>query len=63
MVLDALEASQYADNTIIVLFSDHGFHLGEKQRWAKRTLREDSTNVPLIFSTPHYRKNNAPKNQ
>ena len=56
MVLDALEASRYADNTIIVLFSDHGFHLGEKQRWAKRSLWEDSTNVPLIISTPHYRK-------
>ncbi len=53
-VLDALEASPHADNTIIVLFSDHGFHLGEKQRWAKRTLWEDGTRVPMIISAPGF---------
>lgn len=37
-VLDALEKSPHKDNTIIVLFSDHGFHLGEKKHWAKRTI-------------------------
>ena len=52
-VLDALDSSSYKDNTIIVLFSDHGFHLGEKQMWAKRSLWERSTRVPLIISTPH----------
>ena len=52
MVLDALENSSYADNTIIVLWSDHGFHLGEKQHWAKRTLWEESTRVPLLFAGP-----------
>jgi arylsulfatase A-like enzyme len=36
------------------LFSDHGFHLGEKQRWAKRTLWEDGTRVPLIVAAPGY---------
>jgi len=51
-ILDALEASPYADNTYVVLFSDHGFHLGEKQRWAKRSLWEDSTHVPLIIVGP-----------
>ncbi len=51
-VLDALDASGKADNTIIVLFSDHGFHLGEKQRWAKRTLWKRSTRVPLMISAP-----------
>ncbi|MEW4562068.1 sulfatase [Bremerella sp. JC770] len=51
-VLDALEASEHADNTYVVLFSDHGFHLGEKQRWAKRSLWEDSTHVPLIIIGP-----------
>ena len=51
-VLDALKHSTYADNTIIVLFSDHGFHLGEKDRWAKRSLWEDGTRIPLIFSGP-----------
>ena len=51
-VVDALANSPQADNTYIVLFSDHGFHLGEKQRWAKRSLWEDSTRVPLIIVGP-----------
>lgn len=51
-VLDALDASPYADEAIIVLFSDHGWHLGEKQRWAKRSLWNDGTHVPLIISAP-----------
>tara|TARA_B100000809_G_scaffold266445_1_gene329197 strand:- start:1784 stop:3106 length:1323 start_codon:yes stop_codon:yes gene_type:complete len=51
-VLDALEKSVYAKNTIVVLFSDHGFHLGEKQRWAKQSLWETSTHVPMIISLP-----------
>lgn len=52
MVIDGLSASGTADNTIIVLWSDHGFHLGEKLRWAKRTLWEETTRVPLIFAGP-----------
>jgi arylsulfatase A-like enzyme len=51
-VLDALDRSAHADNTIIVLFSDHGFHLGEKDRFAKWTLWERATRVPLIISVP-----------
>ena len=51
-VLDALEASPHAGNTIVVLLSDHGWHLGEKERWAKRSLWERSTRVPLIVSVP-----------
>jgi choline-sulfatase len=53
-VLDALESSDHANNTIIVLFSDHGFHLGEKERWAKRSLWEDGTRVPLIIAAPGF---------
>lgn len=52
IVLDALRNSRHADNTLIVLWSDHGFHLGEKQHWAKRTLWEESTRVPLLIAGP-----------
>ena len=51
-VLDALDASPYADNTIVVLWGDHGWALGEKQRWAKRALWQRETGVPLIFAGP-----------
>ncbi|MFT5469153.1 MAG: arylsulfatase A-like enzyme [Verrucomicrobiales bacterium] len=51
-VLDALDSSPHAENTIVVLFSDHGYHLGEKQRWSKFSLWESTTRVPLIISTP-----------
>jgi arylsulfatase A-like enzyme len=51
-VLDALERSGHAENTIIVLWSDHGFHLGEKAITGKNTLWERSTRVPLIFAGP-----------
>ena len=51
-VLDALEASPYADNTIVVLWSDHGWHLGEKQHWQKFTGWRVSTRVPLMIRTP-----------
>ena len=51
-VVGALESSPHADNTIVVLWSDHGFHLGEKQHWAKRTLWEESTRVPLLLVGP-----------
>ncbi|NHF59535.1 sulfatase [Flavobacteriaceae bacterium TP-CH-4] len=49
-VLDALEENGQAENTIIVLWSDHGFHLGEKEISGKNTLWERSTRVPLIFA-------------
>jgi choline-sulfatase len=51
-VLDGLNEGPNEENTIIVLWSDHGFHLGEKQHWAKRTLWEESTRTPLIFAGP-----------
>lgn len=44
--------SPYADNTIIVLCADHGFHLGEKMHWRKATLWQESTNVVLIVVAP-----------
>lgn len=51
-VLDALEKSPYKDNTIVVLWSDHGFHLGEKTHWQKGTLWEEATNCLLMFRAP-----------
>jgi choline-sulfatase len=51
-VLDALESAKLTDNTIVVLWSDHGFHLGEKGITGKNTLWERSTHVPLIFAGP-----------
>ena len=51
-IVVALEDSKYADNTIIVLWSDHGFQLGEKGRWGKYSLWERATRVNLIWIAP-----------
>lgn len=51
-LLDALEASPMKDNTIIVLWSDHGFHVGEKENWEKFTLWTQATRVPLFIHAP-----------
>ncbi|QDT03760.1 Choline-sulfatase [Rubripirellula lacrimiformis] len=51
-VLDAVEQSPYADNTIVVLWSDHGYHLGEKAISGKNSLWARSTHVPLILAGP-----------
>ena len=61
-VLDALDTSGMRDNTIVVLFSDHGWHLGEKGITGKNTLWERSTRVPLIFAGPGI-KSNAKSNR
>lgn len=51
-VLDALDASPHRDNTIVVLWGDHGWHLGEKQHWRKFALWEEATRTPLIWAVP-----------
>jgi arylsulfatase A-like enzyme len=51
-VLTALEKNGLKDNTIVVLWSDHGWHLGEKLITGKNTLWDRSTHVPLIFAGP-----------
>lgn len=51
-VLEALENSEYANNTVIVLWSDHGYRLGEKGTFAKHALWEPATRAPLIFVSP-----------
>jgi arylsulfatase A-like enzyme len=52
VVLDALAKSKYADNTIVILWGDHGWHLGEKLRYKKFTLWEESCRMPLIIKVP-----------
>ncbi len=51
-LLDALDASGRAERTIIVLWGDHGYHLGEKSRWRKMTLWNESMHVPFIIVVP-----------
>jgi len=49
-VLDALEASAYKDNTIVIFWSDQGYHHGEKGQWGKHTLWQETSHVPFIFA-------------
>lgn len=49
-VLDALEASTHTNNTIVILTSDHGFHVGDKESIYKQTLWDSGTRIPLIVS-------------
>ncbi|WP_146401917.1 sulfatase [Planctomycetes bacterium CA13] len=51
-LLDGLEKSSYADNTIIVLWGDHGWSFGEKSHWRKFALWEEPTRAPLIWVAP-----------
>jgi len=51
-LLDGLEQSPLKDNTIVVLWADHGMHMGEKENWEKFTLWERSTHVALMFKAP-----------
>ncbi len=51
-VLDALEESPLHNNTIVVLASDHGFHMGEKDYLYKNSLWEESTRIPLMIRVP-----------
>ena len=51
-VIKALDASPHAENTIVILWSDHGWHLGEKEHWGKFTAWERSARVPLLDSPP-----------
>lgn len=55
-VLDALDAGPHQDNTLVVLWSDHGFHLGEKEHFGKTTLWERATRVPFIVAGPGVQK-------
>ena len=54
---DELERLEILDNTIIVIWGDHGWKLGEHNSWCKMTNYEIDTRVPLIFSAPGFKKN------
>lgn len=51
-VLDALDENGLSDNTVIVLYGDHGYHLGDHGLWNKMTNFENATHVPLFISAP-----------
>ncbi len=51
-VIDELDRLQLADNTIIVLWGDHGWHLGDHGYWTKHTNYEQATRIPLLFVAP-----------
>lgn len=55
-VMEALENSEYAENTVIVLWSDHGYRLGEKGTFAKHSLWKPAINAPLMFAAPNLPK-------
>ena len=55
-VVDALDASPYAKNTIVILWGDHGWHLGEKHHWRKFSLWEEATRAPLMMVVPDVTK-------
>ncbi len=59
-ILERLEKSGQAENTIIILWGDHGWHLGEKQIWGKHTLYEVALHSPLFIKTPDMVKAGVP---
>lgn len=52
VLMDGLENSRYADNTIVMLWGDHGWYLGEKLRYGKTQLWQEATRVPLMVKVP-----------
>ena len=51
-LLAALDASGFANNTVVALWGDHGWHLGENNEWAKRTAMTWANRAPLLFAVP-----------
>ncbi len=58
-LIDAYDKSAERDNTIIVFWGDHGWHLGEKAHWRKFALWEEATRAPLIWVVPGITKPNS----
>lgn len=61
-ILDAIEANNLSENTIIVVWGDHGYHLGDHTMWNKHSNFEQATRIPLIFAGPNV-SNNKKVNQ
>ena len=51
-LLEALDSSGLKENTIVVLWTDHGFHIGEKENWEKFALWDQTTRVPFFIHAP-----------
>lgn len=51
-VLDELQRLDLADNTIVVLWGDHGYHLGDHGTWTKHTNYEQANRIPIIIRAP-----------
>lgn len=58
-LMAAFDKSAYRDNTILVFWGDHGWHLGEKQHWRKFTLWNEATRAPMFFTVPGLTKPGA----
>lgn len=63
VVLEQLEKSPYAENTIVVFWSDNGYHCGEKNHWEKGTLWEQADLVPMAIRIPQNKENGRISNQ
>ena len=58
-LIEGLDTSSYKDNTIIILWSDHGWHLGEKDHWRKFALWEQATRSPMLYVVPGMTKSGS----
>lgn len=58
-LMEAFDKSAYKDNTIVVFWCDHGWHLGEKDHWRKFALWEEATRSPLVWIAPGVTKPNT----
>jgi iduronate 2-sulfatase len=61
-LLEALDRLGLAENTSVIFFSDHGFHMGEHEMWQKTTLFENAARVPLVIRMPGAKANGSRTN-